>query len=148
MRISNLHVCDPILSVWGSQSCWLLGSAGSCELMELPAKAKAALPMHSWEWRARERLRVGCSPCFFQLFWAGMQLGSVFSKSFVWKWEEEQWNLTHFASFYSHSAIRFLVVVGCNYVSRDGKAGLQEMQEIPFPPTVKSPADQKVPPCS
>lgn len=50
----------------------LLGCAESSEIMELPAKAKAALPMLSWEWRARERLRVRCNPCFSQLFQAGM----------------------------------------------------------------------------
>lgn len=50
----------------------LLGSAASCELMELPAKAKVALPMPDWEWRARERLRVRWNSCFFQLFQAEM----------------------------------------------------------------------------
>lgn len=58
--------------------CYLRGDPGAaafgscCELMELPAKAKPALPMPGWECRARERLRVGCNPCFFQLFQAGM----------------------------------------------------------------------------
>lgn len=125
-------VCEPVLSVWGSWSCcsWdLLGAHGApcqSQARPFPCSAGSGEPGKGSEWDAIPAFssfsRQECTGQCIQQVLRGGRSGE----------------LNPFCIILILMSFCHQLLVGCSDVSRDGKAGMQEMQEIPFLPSLEA----------